>query len=104
MSLSFDADVAAKLAKLNESSQSIQSLSLWLIFHRKQHERAHAAWRSELSKGKKKKRKTKEIQISIQTRTHYFDIVASPAQQLTLLYLANDVLQSARKKGTEVRD
>jgi len=51
MSGSFDVDVAAKLAKLNDSMQSIQSLSLWLVFHRKQHERAHALWRTELKNG-----------------------------------------------------
>jgi hypothetical protein len=78
MTLNFDADVASKLAKLNDSMQSIQSVSLWLVFHRKQHERAHALWRAELKQ-------------------------ASPAKQLILLYLANDVLQSSRKKGDEVR-
>jgi hypothetical protein len=63
MSFSFDADVAAKLAKLNESSQSIQSLSLWLIFHRKQHERAHAAWRTELFQGTTREKKKQNRHI-----------------------------------------
>lgn len=40
-----------KLADLNTSSQSIQTLSLWLIHHRKHHEKICKIWLKELQKG-----------------------------------------------------
>jgi regulator of Ty1 transposition protein 103 len=42
-----------KLADLNTSSQSIQTLSLWLIHHRKHHSTIVSVWFKELQKGKK---------------------------------------------------
>lgn len=42
-----------KLADLNTSSQSIQTLSLWLIHHRKHNEKITLIWIQELTKGKK---------------------------------------------------
>lgn len=41
-----------KLADLNSSSQSIQTLSLWLIHHRKHHQNIVKIWIKELQKGK----------------------------------------------------
>lgn len=41
-----------KLADLNSSSQSIQTLSLWLIHHRKHNEKIVSIWYKELTKGK----------------------------------------------------
>lgn len=41
-----------KLAELNNSSQSIQTLSLWLIHHRKHHAQIVKSWYKELIKGK----------------------------------------------------
>lgn len=41
-----------KLADLNSSSQSIQTLSLWLIHHRRHHEKIILTWLKELQKGK----------------------------------------------------
>jgi regulator of Ty1 transposition protein 103 len=40
-----------KLGDLNTSSQSIQTLSLWLIHHRKHHEKIVKIWILELVKG-----------------------------------------------------
>lgn len=40
-----------KLADLNTSSQSIQTLSLWLIHHRKHHANIVKIWIKELQKG-----------------------------------------------------
>lgn len=44
-----------KLAELNNSSQSIQTLSLWLIHHRKHYSTVVKIWLRELIKGKLKK-------------------------------------------------
>ncbi|CAG9089277.1 unnamed protein product [Plutella xylostella] len=65
-----------KLQELNSSQQSIQTLSLWLIHHRKHHAAVVKTWHKELLKAKDSK-------------------------QLTFLYLANDVIQNSKKKGPE---
>lgn len=41
-----------KLVDLNNTSQSIQTLSLWLIHHRKHHAQIVKIWLKELMKGK----------------------------------------------------
>ncbi|KAL3276030.1 hypothetical protein HHI36_020759 [Cryptolaemus montrouzieri] len=66
-----------KLNDLNNSSQSIQTLSLWLIHHRKHYSTIVKIWYRELLKAKDSKKK------------------------LTYMYLANDVIQNSRKKGPE---
>lgn len=43
-----------KLADLNNSSQSIQTLSLWLIHHRKHYSTVVKIWIRELIKGSKR--------------------------------------------------
>ncbi|XP_073946930.1 regulation of nuclear pre-mRNA domain-containing protein 1B [Choristoneura fumiferana] len=65
-----------KLQELNSSQQSIQTLSLWLIHHRKHHAAVVKTWYKELLKVKDSK-------------------------QLTFMYLANDVIQNSKKKGPE---
>jgi len=65
-----------KLSDLNNSQQSIQQLSLWLIHHRKHYAKIAHTWSREFYK----------IQNS---------------RKLTFLYLANDVVQNARKKAPE---
>ena len=65
-----------KLAELNQSQQSIQGLSLWLIHHRKHHSKIVNVWYKELYK-------------------------ASNSRKLTFLYLANDVSQNSKKKHPE---
>ncbi|XP_022920955.1 regulation of nuclear pre-mRNA domain-containing protein 1B isoform X2 [Onthophagus taurus] len=65
-----------KLTELNSSSQSIQTLSLWLIHHRKHHGIVVKNWFKELLKAK-------------------------DSRKLTLMYLANDVIQNSKKKGPE---
>ncbi|XP_039755898.1 regulation of nuclear pre-mRNA domain-containing protein 1A isoform X2 [Pararge aegeria] len=65
-----------KLQDLNPSQQSIQTLSLWLIHHRKHHAAIVKTWFKELLKAKDSK-------------------------QLTFMYLANDVIQNSKKKGPE---
>lgn len=41
-----------KLAELNSSQQSIQTLSLWLIHHRRHHASIVKTWLRELQNGK----------------------------------------------------
>ncbi|XP_045450697.1 regulation of nuclear pre-mRNA domain-containing protein 1B [Melitaea cinxia] len=65
-----------KLQELNPSQQSIQTLSLWLIHHRKHHAAIVKTWFKEMLKAKDSK-------------------------QLTFMYLANDVIQNSKKKGPE---
>lgn len=43
--------LSKKLDDLNASQQSIQTLSLWLIHHRKHHEAIVKMWTKELQKG-----------------------------------------------------
>ncbi|KAF5288190.1 hypothetical protein FQA39_LY03958 [Lamprigera yunnana] len=65
-----------KLAEFNNSTQSIQTLSFWLIHHRKHYAQIVKTWYKELLKAKEPKK-------------------------LTFMYLANDVIQNSRKKGPE---
>uniref|UniRef100_H2YGX8 CID domain-containing protein n=1 Tax=Ciona savignyi TaxID=51511 RepID=H2YGX8_CIOSA len=65
-----------KLGELNQSQQSIQTLSLWVIHHRKHARTIVQVWQTELIKAKTDKK-------------------------LTFLYLANDVIQNSRRKSSE---
>ncbi|XP_014667667.1 PREDICTED: regulation of nuclear pre-mRNA domain-containing protein 1B-like isoform X2 [Priapulus caudatus] len=71
-----DATLVKKLKEVNNTQQSIQTLSLWLIHHRKHAKKIVVVWFSELGK-------------------------APIARKLTLMYLANDVIQNSKKKGPE---
>ena len=68
--------LSKKLAALNNTQQSIQTLSLWLIHHRKQSQMVVAIWKKELEK-------------------------SEGAKKLTLFYLANDIIQNSKRKGPE---
>ncbi|KAJ7976477.1 regulation of nuclear pre-mRNA domain-containing protein 1B-like [Quillaja saponaria] len=68
--------LADKLSKLNNSQQSIESLSHWCISHRK---------------------KVKEI---VETWDKSFNS-SQKDQCVSFLYLANDILQNSRRKGSE---
>ncbi|XP_031636981.1 regulation of nuclear pre-mRNA domain-containing protein 1B [Contarinia nasturtii] len=65
-----------KLIDLNASQQSIQTLSLWLIHHRKHYANIVKSWYKELMK-------------------------VPQSKKLTFMYLANDVIQNSKKKGPE---
>ncbi|XP_055355800.1 regulation of nuclear pre-mRNA domain-containing protein 1B-like [Paramacrobiotus metropolitanus] len=67
----------SKLKDLNNTQQSIQTISLWAIHHRKHHAKMVNIWMDEVREAKEASRK------------------------LTLLYFANDVIQNMRKKGPE---
>jgi len=47
-----EAALIKKLAELNASQQSIQTLSLWLIHHRKHYQNIVKVWQKELMNGK----------------------------------------------------
>ncbi|KAJ3587141.1 hypothetical protein NHX12_013531 [Muraenolepis orangiensis] len=65
-----------KLSELSNSQQSVQTLSLWIIHHRKHSPLIVKVWHRELRKAKSNRK-------------------------LTFLYLANDVIQNSKKKGPE---
>uniref|UniRef100_A0A3Q1AJG0 Regulation of nuclear pre-mRNA domain-containing protein 1A n=1 Tax=Amphiprion ocellaris TaxID=80972 RepID=A0A3Q1AJG0_AMPOC len=65
-----------KLSELSNSQQSVQTLSLWLIHHRKHSKTIVNVWFNELKK-------------------------AQVSRKLTFLYLANDVIQNSKRKGPE---
>lgn len=69
--------LAKKLNELNSTQQSIQTLSLWLIHHRKRSKLIVDLWYKELKK------------------------IKEPRKLLNLMYLANDVIQNSKKKGPE---
>ncbi|KAJ8359203.1 hypothetical protein SKAU_G00157280 [Synaphobranchus kaupii] len=65
-----------KLLELSNSQQSVQTLSLWIIHHRKHSSPIVHVWHREMKKAK-------------------------TSRKLTFLYLANDVIQNSKKKGPE---
>lgn len=77
MNGTFNAQILVdKLARLNNSQQSIETLSHWCIFHMN---------------------KAKQV---VETWDRQFH--CSPREQrLSFLYLANDILQNSRRKGSE---
>ncbi len=70
-----EAAVVKKFQELNNTQQSVQTLSLWLIHHRKHAKNIVQIWLKELLSENKCERK------------------------LTYIYLANDILQNSRKKS-----
>lgn len=65
-----------KLSKFNNSQQSIESLSQWCISHRKKAKQIVETWDKLFSSSQKERR-------------------------VSFLYLANDILQNSRRKGSE---
>ncbi|XP_077370647.1 regulation of nuclear pre-mRNA domain-containing protein 1B isoform X2 [Festucalex cinctus] len=76
MSSFSEAALEKKLSELSSSQQSVQTLSLWIIHHRKHSGLIVKVWHRELKKAK-------------------------TSRKLTFLYLANDVIQNSKKKGPE---
>ncbi|XP_066273292.1 regulation of nuclear pre-mRNA domain-containing protein 2-like isoform X2 [Branchiostoma lanceolatum] len=63
-----------KLAGLQNTMDSIQTLSLWIVHHKSSHQQIVQVWMKHLRKSK-------------------------PPEKLNLMYLCNDVLQNGRRKG-----
>ncbi|XP_068892712.1 regulation of nuclear pre-mRNA domain-containing protein 1B isoform X3 [Tenebrio molitor] len=82
-----------KLTDLNNSSQSIQTLSFWLIHHRKHYTTVVKLWIRELLKG--------EFGRVSPRKKSSGSVSAKESKKLTFMYLANDVIQNSRKKGPE---
>ncbi|XP_078335682.1 regulation of nuclear pre-mRNA domain-containing protein 1B-like isoform X1 [Crassostrea virginica] len=76
MSSFSDNNFVKKLGELNNTQQSIQTLSLWLIHHRKHSKTIVQVWLREMQK-------------------------VRASHRLTFMYLANDVIQNSKKKGPE---
>ncbi|XP_043946137.1 regulation of nuclear pre-mRNA domain-containing protein 1B isoform X4 [Protopterus annectens] len=76
MSTFSESALEKKLSELSNSQQSVQTLSLWLIHHRKHSSPIISVWHKELKKAKS-------------------------GRKLTFLYLANDVIQNSKRKGPE---
>ncbi|XP_022718742.1 regulation of nuclear pre-mRNA domain-containing protein 2-like [Durio zibethinus] len=73
----FDGQILTeKLSKLNNSQQSIESLSQWCITHRKKAKQIVETWDKLFNSSQKE-------------------------QRVSFLYLANDILQNSRRKGSE---
>ena len=72
----------------------MQSLSNWLIHHRKHAKVALEVWQREFTKG---------TGAFVEKSNRYCIIAASNDHKVTLLYLANDVVQNSKRKGPEYR-
>ncbi|KAL5213987.1 hypothetical protein ABZP36_003139 [Zizania latifolia] len=68
--------LAEKLTKLNNTQQSIETLSYWCIFHRKDAEKIVQTWEKQFHS-------------------------SGNEQKTPFLYLANDILQNSKRNGTE---
>eukprot|EP01097_Dermamoeba_algensis_P005709 TRINITY_DN3613_c0_g2_i1.p1 TRINITY_DN3613_c0_g2~~TRINITY_DN3613_c0_g2_i1.p1 ORF type:complete len:593 (-),score=147.67 TRINITY_DN3613_c0_g2_i1:115-1893(-) len=77
MSSFSEAAFVEKLRKLRNTPHSIQTLSHWVIYHRKKYKEIVSIWEKDISKA------------------------TSTERKLSLVYLANDVMQTSRKKGME---
>nr|ACN35877.1 unknown [Zea mays] len=75
MSAGFNKQILAqKLSKLNSSQQSIETLSHWCVFHHRYCQQVVETWDCEFH--------------------------AAPGERrVSLLYLANDIMQNSRKEG-----
>lgn len=74
---------------------AIQTLSLWLIHHRKHHESIVKLWLKELQNGESIDSYLRLILICP------FNFPASKSKKLTFMFLANDVIQNSKRKGPE---
>lgn len=72
-----EASLSKKFQELNNTQQSVQTLSLWLIHHRRHSLIIVKSWLKELT------------------------LSGNCDRKLTFIYLANDILQNSRKKGPE---
>lgn len=71
-----ESNLVKKLTSVTNTQDSVQTLSLWIIHHRAHHRKIVDIWTKVLRKSK-------------------------PVHRLTMLYLANDVLQNGKRKGVQ---
>ena len=89
-----------KFKSLNSTLQSIQGTAQWIIQHRKNAKTVVGQWYKELQEGVRSKVAVIRL-LLIWTR--FFSSVVDTKKKLTLLYLANDIIQSCKKKGPEFK-
>jgi regulator of Ty1 transposition protein 103 len=102
--INFEIEVVKKLETLNETQLSIETVSRWLIFHKRNAKLAVKAWKSQFappppapSTEDKEEDGNREVNEDEEEGGERLE----PRKRLYLLYLANDVLQNGRKKGGE---
>ena len=89
-----------KFDSVSCSQENIQSLSLWLIHHKNHHKKIIETWHNVLVKCESCQLLIFLIQKLDVIHVYYpFLFAASVSHRLTLLYLANDVIQNSKKKG-----
>ncbi|RLW13133.1 hypothetical protein DV515_00000029 [Chloebia gouldiae] len=115
MSAFSEAALERKLSELSNSQQSVQTLSLWLIHHRKHSALIVSVWERELRKAIFMGAQFEMQEVNLEkTNTGDYDLIAKasesdwfivfqakPNRKLTFLYLANDVIQNSKRKGPE---
>ena len=88
-----------KLQNLSSTVQNIQVMAQWAIHYRKHAKTITAVWYKELQKGEKPRLARLLAIVSISPIL----VAADSNRKLTLLYLANDIIQNGRKKGSEFK-
>ncbi|XP_037010368.1 regulation of nuclear pre-mRNA domain-containing protein 1A isoform X3 [Artibeus jamaicensis] len=106
MSAFSEAALEKKLSELSNSQQSVQTLSLWLIHHRKHSRPIVTVWERELRKeflfgGIYQGLYEDHVAVLSLTNAIECDQNSKPNRKLTFLYLANDVIQNSKRKGPE---
>lgn len=96
------ARVKGKLRQVDETQESIQALSAWLIRHRDDADKFALVWRDEVLEGKSSRSCCVRAYVGLLTRLCF--IVASPKRRLLLLYVANDVIQNGRKRAPNIKE
>ena len=113
------ATLEKKLQNLNSTLQNIQLMAQWAIHYRKHAKTIIAVWYKELQKGQKPNgnltpNTAPSAVIALNSSALRFassfaavlysvSSAADSNRKLTLLYLANDIVQNSRKKGTEFK-
>ncbi|OXB71910.1 UNVERIFIED_CONTAM: hypothetical protein H355_007454 [Colinus virginianus] len=111
MSAFSEAALERKLSELSNSQQSVQTLSLWLIHHRKHSALIVSVWERELRKENRQnmgfvRTAPPDFKALCAFMTQVIWLLAGgkkakPNRKLTFLYLANDVIQNSKRKGPE---
>ena len=113
------ATLEKKLQNLNSTLQNIQLMAQWAIHYRKHAKTITSVWYKELQKGQKPNRNLTpntapsavialsgsalRFASSFAAVLYSVSSTADSNRKLTLLYLANDIVQNSRKKGTEFK-
>ena len=108
MSSSFSREqLCRKLRDLTESGNSITTLSLWLLHHKKVPSFSITGFKTMQRNSSLKIRKIWTLKLlTLQVASDCVKVwleeikTCKPSHQLNLLYLANDIIQNGKRKGT----